>query len=579
MKKLFLTFIAITIGFIGFAQNPVIGDYEKVKINILMKSQTDALELARCVQAFQTNAERRDFVVNTLKHQAKESQSELIILLNNLEINGLVEDIRPLWIVNSVICYANDAVAEMIAKRDDVLTVYQCEEFQCIESEDVTIPVEHVNNREIAENVTKVNADKVWELGYTGEGVLIGLIDTGVNLNHADLQGNLWDGGAEYPNHGYDFYSHDNDPLDTHGHGTHVAGTIVGNGASGTQTGVAPGAKVMVLKVFHGPDNLTEPEMWVEAMQFAVEHGADVLNMSLGQPLPDSGVKLMLRQACDNTLAAGVVAAICAGNFRQMASLAPKPYNIWSPGDCPPPYLHEDQMVNAGGTSCVISVGAVDFNDNIAALSSFGPSTWTDVPQYNDYPYSSGSSTNIGLIRPDVCAPGVNVKSLDWSSTSGYCLKSGTSMATPCVAGTIALMLSKNPELTPARIDEILECTAVPLSSHKSNDFGSGRIDALAAVNAIDNYGVAEIENDEFVVYPNPANDIINIQYTPVETRFIASPDYNKLSVTFYSIDGKLTKKCVPNHNQIRIDDLEHGVYILQIETGEGVVFRKIVIS
>ena len=566
MKKLFFTFIAITIGIICFAQNQDMGSQEKIKINILMKSQSDAMKLQRVMMALPTKAERREFVVNVLKRQAEESQADLLNYLNELETNGLVEEIRPLWLVNSISCFANENAINEIAKRDDVLTVFQCEEFQCIESEDVTTPAERGNGREIAENVMKVNADKVWALGYTGEGVLVGLIDTGVRLDHADLQGNLWDGGAEYPNHGYDFYSHDNDPSDTHGHGTHVAGTIVGNGASGTQTGIAPGAQIMVLKVFHGEDNLTELTMLVEAMQFAVEHGADVLNMSLGQPLPDASVKLMMRQACDNTLAAGVVASVCAGNSRQIQMLAPIPYNIWSPGDCPPPYLHEDQMVNAGGTSCVISVGAVDFNDVIGGMSSVGPSVWTDVAQYNDYPYSSGSSTNIGLIRPDVCAPGVNVKSLDWSSTSGYCLKSGTSMATPCVAGTIALMLSKDPELTPAQIDEILERTAVHLTLHKSNDFGSGRIDALAAVQAIDNGVAEEVEDDCSSVYPNPANDVVYVKY-------------NAVTVTIYSLDGKLTKKCVPNHNQIRIDDLEHGVYILKIETGDGAVFRKIVIS
>ena len=569
MKKVFIAIIAVLLSFTGVSANH---SDSKIKINIVLKTQSNTMELSRMASAFPTKVERRLFVVNTLKRQAAESQYDLINHLNGLKAKGFVEDIRPLWIVNSISCYANDEALEMIAKREDVLAVYHVEEFQCIESEDVDMPLERDECREVAENVTKVNADKVWELGYTGEGVLIGLIDTGVRLDHADLQGNLWDGGTEYPNHGYDFYQHDNDPSDTHGHGTHVAGTIVGNGASGTQTGVAPDAKIMVLKVFHGEDNLTETTMWVEAMQFAIEHGADLLSMSLGQPLPDASVKFMLRQACDNTLAAGIVAVVCAGNSRQIQMLAPIPYNIWSPGDCPPPHLHEDQMVNAGGTSCVICVGAVDFDDAIGSFSSEGPSTWSEVAQYNDYPYSSGSPTNIGLIRPDVCAPGVNIKSLDWSGTSGYCLKSGTSMATPCVSGTVALMLSKDHELTPERIDEILEGTAIPLSSHKSNDFGSGRIDALAAVNAIEHYGVEEIENDGIVICPNPAKDVIYIINDHVETMCTSS-------LQIYSIDGKLIKKCVPNYNQIRIDDLEHGIYILKIATKHGDVFRKIVIS
>lgn len=537
---------------------------DKTKINILLKEQSNVTELMRTASVFPNKAARRDFVVNTLKQLTEASQQELMTMLNEMEQNGLVEEIRPLWIVNSISCYADEHVIPEIEKRNDVLTVYKCELLQLLD-DDQAIPDERGDGREIAENLLKVNAEQVWELGYTGEGVLIGHIDTGANLNHADLQGQFWDGGPEYPNHGFDFYSHDNDPSDTHGHGTHVAGTIVGTGASGTQTGVAPNAKIMVLKVFHGEDNLTEPTMCVEAMQFALEHGADVLNMSLGQPLPDAGVKLMMRQACDNTLAAGVVAAVCAGNSRQIQMLAPVPYNIWSPGDCPPPHLHEDQLVNPGGTSCVICVGAVDFNDALGGFSSEGPSVWNDVTPYNDYPYSQGSSTAIGLIRPDVCAPGVNIKSLDINNTNGYCLKSGTSMATPCVAGTIALMLSKNPELTPEQIDEILERTAVPLTPHKSNDFGSGRIDALAAVNAVNYETVNETESPNALVYPNPSNDSFTIQCEGMRR------------IEVLSMDGRLVKSVTTKSPVHQLDGLMNGTSLVKITTTEGVIVMKLV--
>ena len=561
MKKFSLTIVAIVFCLTCFSANT----NGKVKINIILKAQSDVAELSRMASLLPTKAERRMFVVNTLQRQAKDTQYDLLNYLDELEANGLVEDVRPLWIVNLVSCYADMSVMDVIAERDDVSNVYQCEEFSLLD-DDVAIPVARGDGREIAENVTKVNADQVWALGYTGEGVLVAVIDTGVRLDHADLQGQFWDGGAEYPNHGYDFYSHDNDPSDGRGHGTHVAGTIVGNGASGTQTGVAPGAKIMALKVFND-DELTEATMWVEAMQFAVEHGADILNMSLGQPMPDAAVKLMMRQACDNTLAAGVIAAVCAGNVRQMQSMIPIPYNIYSPGDCPPPHLHADQLVNAGGTSCVVCVGAVDFNDAIAGFSSVGPSVWTDVAQYHDYPYSSGSSTNIGLIRPDMCAPGVNIKSLDFNTTNGYCLKNGTSMATPCVAGTMALMLSKDHELTPEQIDEILERTATPLSAHKNNDFGSGRIDALAAVNAIID-GVEENEEDVyFAVYPNPAKDFITIVETFPET-YPATPHVSLMNIHGQVMDIQIT------NNKIDVSDIPNGVYLLKI----GKVTKRIVV-
>jgi subtilisin family serine protease len=319
----------------------------------------------------------------------------------------------------------------------------------------------------------------------------------------------------------------------------------------------------MVLKVF-GTNQQTDETILAEAMQFAVEHGADLLNMSLGWPDPDSGIKRLYRQACENTLAAGVVAAVCAGNIRDLQYLVPIPHNIYSPGDCPPPYLHEDQMVNAGGASCVISVGAVDFNDEITYFSSVGPSAWTDVPQYNDYPYDPNSATEIGLIRPDVCAPGLNIKSLNFNNDHGYTLMDGTSMATPCVAGTIALMLSKNHELTPAEIDEILERTAVQLSEHKSNDFGSGRINALAAVNAVSYETVSE-NTMKAAVYPNPSTGDFTVQCEGMKR------------IEVFSMDGRLVTSIQTESPVQQLHGLMNGTFLMKITTTDGVIVQKIV--
>ena len=548
----------VLFGITGFA-NPE----GKTKINIILKEQSNPTELMRAANAFPNKSARREFVVNALKQQAYQSQYELMALLNTLEADGMVEEIKPLWIVNSVSCYATENVIHEIETRSDVLMVYPCEKLTLLDDSQ-GIPVDRSAGREIAENLLQVNAEQVWELGYTGEGVLVGLIDTGVRLTHADLQGRFWDGGDEYPNHGYDLASHDNDPTDESGHGTHVAGTICGTGVSGTQTGVAPDAKLMVLKVFNG-DQQTDGAILVEAMQFAVEHGADLLNMSLGWPDPSASVKLMYRQACDNTLAAGIVASVCAGNIRHLQSMVPIPRNIYSPGDCPPPYLHEDQMVNAGGVSCVISVGAVDYNDQITYFSSVGPSTWTDVEQYNDYPYNPENPTEIGLIRPDICAPGLNIKSLDYSNDDGYCTMDGTSMATPCVTGTIALMLSKNPELTPAEIDEILERTAVRFTEHKSNDFGSGRIDALAAVNAVQYDAVSDTESPLAQVYPNPSNDSFTIQCEGMKW------------IEVFSMDGRILKSIQTESPVHQLHGLKNGTFLIKITTTDGVITKKIV--
>ena len=580
MKKILLTAILLFFSLGSIVALPIIdpqlkaemkrlNDNEKIKVNILLTEQSDAMALLREAEFYFNKQEQRQFVVETLKRQTEASQSELLKNLEEMERDGIVQEIQPFWLINCVSCIANKAAINDLAQRRDILTIYHCEEAQWIFEQEAT-PVPRSNDREITQNLLQVNAPQVWEQGYTGTGVLIALIDTGVRLDHADLAGRLWDGGSEYPNHGYDFYYNDNDPSDDRGHGTHVAGTICGTGASGSQTGIAPGATIMALKAFNS-EGVGEETHWVAAMQFALEHGADLMNMSLGRPQPNAAQKLVMRQACDNTLAAGVVVAACAGNLRQMGFMVPPPNNIYTPGDCPPPHLHEDQLVNAGGLSCVISVGAVDYDNTIAPFSSEGPSQWTDVTQYNDYPYTAGSTTEIGLIRPDICAPGVQIKSLDYNTTDGYTLMDGTSMATPLVAGTIALMLSKNHELTPAQIDEILENTAVETrhgtslrNRHKNNDFGSGLLDALAAVNAVNPDAVSETQN-EIAVYPNPSMGDFTI----------VGDGINLVSVV--SFEGKLLKTIEVNGNECHINGLPNGVFVLKIDTDQGVIVNKIV--
>ena len=572
MKKFVLTSIALFVGVIGFAAMPAIdpalraemgerGDDEKIKIVVLMNEQSDATALSREANFFANKQERRAFVVETLKRQAETSQAELLGLLEEMKQHDMVADIQSLWLVNAISCQATKTAINSLEQKRGIKTIAYREETQWIADGEVEPAVKN-GDRDIAEFLYQIDVPPVWDLGYTGQGVLVAIIDTGVRLDHEDLAGRFWDGGSEYPNHGYDFYYNDNDPGDVYGHGTEVAGIVCGTGAGGTKTGVAPDATIMVLKAFRD-DGVGEETPWVAAMQFAIEHGADVLNMSLGRPKPEPAQKLMMRQACDNTLAAGVVAAACAGNVGSAQFMIPVPQNIYTPGDCPPPHLHPDQMVNAGGTSCVVCVGSVLSDNGFNEISSIGPSQWTDVAEYNDYPYTAGSTTEIGLIRPDICAPGNELTTLDHGNNSGYTLFSGTSAASPCVAGTIALMLSKNPNLTPAQIDEILENTALKLTEHKSNNFGSGVVDALAAIEAVQPYdGLAE--NDvKAAIYPNPSADVFTIRCEGMR------------HVEVYSVDGKLVKSQPTTGSQCQISDLESGVYVVKVMADSGTVTKR----
>ena len=140
-------------------------------------------------------------------------------------------------------------------------------------------------------------------------------------------------------------------------------------------------------------------------------------------------------------------------------------------------------------------------------------------------------------------------------------------MATPCVAGTIALMLSKKPELTPAEIDEILERTAVPLSTHKSNDFGSGRIDALAAVNAITFEEIDETASRQALVYPNPSRGDFTIQCEGMKL------------IEVFSMDGRLVKNIQTESPVYQLRGLTNGTFLVKITTTDGVTVKKILIE
>jgi len=487
MKKLIFTFFQALFCIGAFAQNVIDpflaeemgrrNDDEMIKVVVIMKSQYDRVEMNRRANYFENRADRREFVVNELKAFATASQYDLRHALADMQRNGMTTEPTILWIANALSFDANKTAIENLAQRNDIEVIGYAVERNWLPDGEEARPASAT--REITPNVTQVGADQVWALGYTGQGVVVAVIDTGVNYNHVDLAEHLWEGGSELPYHGYDVYNNDNNPMDDNGHGSHCAGTVCGDGHGASQTGMAPDATLMCVKCLDssgsgGAQNISN------GIQWAVEHGCDLFSMSLGVANSTIAERTLLRHTCEAALDAGVVAAIAAGNEGNSQWQFPVPNNVRVPGSCPPPYIDEVQSQNPGKESCSVCIGAVDYNDNAANFSSHGPVTWSNT-EFADYPYNPG----IGLIRPDVCAPGVDIKSINYQSNTGYITMSGTSMATPCAAGCMALMLSKDINLSPADVCRILEETAVPLSETKSNVTGFGRINVLAAVESI----------------------------------------------------------------------------------------------
>ena len=412
MKKAFV-FLAFV-----FCCGLAFGQSEQLhRVIVVMAEQCNPVELGHKTP-FMSKTQRRDFVISEHKAFCQQSQSEVIHFLDGF--NEEVQSVNPFWIVNGFSCLATDAVIQQLETRRDISMVYRDELRKMIPEDGKPYPV---TEKENAWHVDKINAPAVWNYngtsGYTGNGVIVAVLDTGVNYNHIDIVNSLWDGGTEFPHHGYDVVNHDNDPMDDHGHGSHCAGIVAGQGTAGTQTGVAPGAKVMAVKVMGEGGEGGDAEL-IGGFEFALEHGADILSCSFGDA--GTGGYGLYRQLYETVLEAGVVAAVAAGNDGQTQYAYPIPYNIESPGNCPPPWLHPDQLIT-GGRTAVVCIGATDSNDKHSGFSSIGPVTWTEGAQigdYNDYPYENGNAAMPGLIRPDISAPGSNITSLNYTTNNGY---------------------------------------------------------------------------------------------------------------------------------------------------------------
>ena len=500
MKKNYITlFFALVLSTLSFAQNfsAIEPELQKVlnqrgeeliDIQIYFKSSIDSKQLNQATRKAYTKSEKKELVVSELKTYSKNVQADVMSILKAEELSGNASDIHNLWIANSINCKASRSVIYKLSSHPDIKVIGYDKEIQMISPKQLeeSLEAQPIGTTRAGgpdAHVQAVEAQKVWwEQGYTGKNVVVAVLDSGTNINHLDLRDHLWVGSIDTNNdgtpdtyvNGWNYVSNNSDITDDYGHGTHCAGIVCGDGTSMVATGIAPDALLMTLKTINRAGGGSVAQM-LNGVQFAVENGADVLSMSLGfkNSQLTATQKETIRSTFDNVLAAGVVVCAAAGNDGNTYGA---PDNVDYPAACPAPWTNPDQTLK-GGNSSVICVGAHDLGD-----SSRGPSTWEGT-SYNDYPYNEGAS--MGLIRPDISAPGYIIRSTKYNNNEFYELKSGTSQATPIVAGVIALMLEKNSTLTPAQISEIIETTATSKPATKNNTVGAGIVNALAAVNSI----------------------------------------------------------------------------------------------
>ncbi|ANQ21223.1 peptidase S8/S53 subtilisin kexin sedolisin [Vibrio natriegens] len=286
-----------------------------------------------------------------------------------------------------------------------------------------------------------IDANLAWDITTGSSDVIVAVIDTGVDYNHEDLAGNMWSNtGSSSGVHGYDFYNDDNNPMDEHGHGTHVAGTICaqGNNQVGV-AGVAWQCQIMALR-FLGADGSGYTSDAISAIEYAVENGAKISNNSWGgEPEFSDGLYTAIQSAAKS----GHLFIAAAGN---------------------------------GGSD-----GVGDNNDSTADYpSSFDLNNIISVASTNAADDLS-SFSNYGSNRVDLGAPGEDIVST-YTIAGDYEIASGTSMAAPHVAGVAVLVASMHPEWGYADIKNRILSTTRPLTSLAGKTVTGGVLNALDAV-------------------------------------------------------------------------------------------------
>ncbi|MFB7736130.1 S8 family serine peptidase [Streptomyces sp. NPDC056112] len=286
------------------------------------------------------------------------------------------------------------------------------------------------------QSTKQIGADLAWAAGYTGKGTKVAVLDTGADAEHPDLKGRITASENFTDSSGTD---------DRQGHGTHTISTVGGSGAAsdGKKKGVAPDADLLNGKVLN--DSGYGAESWIIAgMQWAVDQKADVVSMSLGSPEPTDCTDPMSVAAEKLAQSKDTLFVVAAGNS------GPTLNTVSSPGCAP----------------SVLTVGAVDRDDSTAWFSSLGPVV--------------GAHT----LKPEIAAPGVNISAAAAGGRGIYAYQSmsGTSMATPHVAGAAALVKQRHPDWTAQQVKTALVSSAKSDIPGDVRETGAGRLDVKAAI-------------------------------------------------------------------------------------------------
>ena len=381
---------------------------------------------------------------NQVSIKEREKQENLIDLLKSSGAKNIV----PIWIINGFSFEGDKDTIISLSKRGDVSNI----RLDSVIPLAAAVPAKAPAVREW--NLLAIRAEDMWAAGFTGQGVVVANMDTGVDVMHPDLAQN-WRGGT---NSWYDPYGEHSTPYDKNGHGTQSMGVISGGNTGATPIGVAPGAKWIAVKIYNDAGFATLSNIHLGFQWLldpdgnpATDDAPDVVNNSWG--------------------------------FTQFS------------GECVPEFEPDIQALTAAGIGVIVSAG----NDGPNSSTDLSPANYpssisvgTIDELFEVTPFSSrGPSACDGSIYPNVVAPGSNVLTADLTFggvfPNSYTYVSGSSFASSHLAGVWALILSARPDLTSLAIEAAIKDSAIDLFPNgPDNMSGNGLIDAMEALNLIE---------------------------------------------------------------------------------------------
>lgn len=381
-------------------------------------------QLSRVIEALTVTAEKTQGPVKRFLEEKK-------------SVGAVKKSFTSFWIFNGFSVTATPDAVQELALQPDVLSI-SADELDIVPA---SLPTSLSNPEP---NISLANAPALWSMGYTGQGIVVASMDSGVSLSHSDLSAR-WRGGS---NSWYDPYGqHPTTPTDLSGHGTWTMGVMVGNDSGGSTIGVAPGAQWIAVKMFNDAGGSTATAIHL-GFQWLLNPDGNISTADAPQVVNNSwtyaypGCYLDFEPDLQSLRAAGILPVFAAGNSRPGANTS------FSPANNPSAF----------------AVGAIDNNSTVFGMSSRGPTT-------------CGGSTGV---FPELVAPGVNIRTADLGGS--FTTASGTSLSAPHVAGGLALLLSAYPNLTASDQSNALINSALDLGASGPDDvYGYGRLDLLAA--------------------------------------------------------------------------------------------------